>query len=328
MTTLALILTLQLGQYSSPVGEGVSVWLAHGPLNVLQSVEGIGGYCSLSGCTMGGGIRFAQSSGYALSIKSNVGIKLASEIGSGTLATIVSTATPDIFITANGNNFVFRASSTFDAPGAVAAAGLVSSSRNANPAVQCSGTGWYETAGDTAANIATRTPTAGSGAWIYDDTNNCNRMYQNGAWTTGCIMYAPAIGTTYFPSHFMMGWCGIGAACSEDVNFLGTMATSSSRGWDRYNVRRVACNWGVAGTGGTTGVVVQVYNLSTAAEICSCTLGACTTSAFTNLDCACTASLTDNQHDFAIRLKNTTDCTADPQYIACNVSGDAFIAQP
>lgn len=52
------------------------------------------------------------------------------------------------------------------------------------------GSSWWENLGQTAAALEAKTPTAGSGGLIYDDTNTCWRSYQNGAWQTGCIAVA------------------------------------------------------------------------------------------------------------------------------------------
>jgi hypothetical protein len=81
----------------------------------------------------------------------------------------------------------------FDVTGAITSNNVIQSSRNADVSFNTAGTGWFQSAGDTSANIATRVPTAGSGALIYDDTNNCWRAFQNGAWA-GCIATVASTG--------------------------------------------------------------------------------------------------------------------------------------
>lgn len=101
--------------------------------------------------------------------------------------------------------------------------------------------------------------------------------------------------------------------CGEDVNFTGAMKNIGG------TISRATCSWATAGVGGATGVVVQFYNVTGAAEVCSCTLGACTTAANSPLDCGCAAALTGtNAHAF--RLKNTTDCGTNPGNIVCTAT--------
>lgn len=116
------------------------------------------------------------------------------------------------------------------------------------------------------------------------------------------------------------GNSGSSGAASEDLNFLGPgYQRDSSATWTKVTVDMVACNWATEGTGGTTGVVVQVYDATDSAEICSCTLGACTTSARQPLSCACGGALVEEDAVLTLRLKSTTDCATNPTEVTCNV---------
>ncbi|MFZ5469471.1 MAG: hypothetical protein ACOZIN_08545 [Myxococcota bacterium] len=115
------------------------------------------------------------------------------------------------------------------------------------------------------------------------------------------------------------GRCGIGASCVTEANFLGPYRTSV---FTAFAAKSISCSWGTAGTGGTTGVVVELLDNTTPASVCTCTLGACTTSASTPLICGCAGSVGPNK-TLVMRLASTTDCTANPQEIHCNVMGTA-----
>lgn len=103
-------------------------------------------------------------------------------------------------------------------------------------------------------------------------------------------------------------------AVTEDSNFLGPFRSTTLTG----TFRNITCNWGVAGTGGTTGVVAQVYNATDGAELCACTLGACTTTALDSLSCSCGTAFAAAK-SYTLRIKGTTDCAVNPQVIFCNI---------
>lgn len=100
--------------------------------------------------------------------------------------------------------------------------------------------------------------------------------------------------------------------CAEDANFQGPLHNVAA------DATRVGCSWGTAGTGGTTGVVVQVYDVTGAASVCSCTLQACTAAAGTPANCSCTGTLSGS-NQYAVRLSSSTDCAGNPSNIVCTV---------
>jgi len=108
-------------------------------------------------------------------------------------------------------------------------------------------------------------------------------------------------------------------AASEDVNFLGPLVLRASR---TYYFADIGCSWDFAGTvGGGTGVVAEVYDVTASASVCSCTLGACATAALTPLTCACNVNYAPGAlSTLALRITSGTDCTLNPQRIACTLS--------
>ena len=170
-------------QSSSPIGEGVCVQLvaAFDPRTAVgQSVTGIGGYCSLSGCTLSGPLNFVRD-----------GIQLRFLNSSLTSRGISFNAADTASITYNSNTTIMATGTAvgvflLGAAGARFQGPTISLTGAATGNVVLTSTGWIEAAGDTAGNISTRVPTAGSGALIYDDTNMCWRTYQNGNWR-GCL---------------------------------------------------------------------------------------------------------------------------------------------
>lgn len=100
--------------------------------------------------------------------------------------------------------------------------------------------------------------------------------------------------------------------CGTDSNFIGAFkgATNSTNA-------ALSCSWGTTGSGGTTGVVGQVYDVTAGAEICHCTLGACNTAALVPLSCNCTGTYVAGNL-YVVRLTSATDCGTRPANIVCN----------
>lgn len=85
-------------------------------------------------------------------------------------------------LTAGGLDCASGSSGDCNFAGSIQGVAAIVTTRNALPAVYCAGTGWFESWGDTAANLYSRVPTANSGASIYDDTNTRWQDYENGQW--------------------------------------------------------------------------------------------------------------------------------------------------
>lgn len=105
-----------------------------------------------------------------------------------------------------------------------------------------------------------------------------------------------------------------GLAVAEDTNFVGPFRTVANTG----KMRNIAVSWAVTGTGGVTGVVAQVYNATGSVELCSCTLGACTTASGVPLVCDCNASFAAAT-TYVVRFTSATDCATNPQGPVVNV---------
>ncbi len=103
-------------------------------------------------------------------------------------------------------------------------------------------------------------------------------------------------------------------AAAETAHFLGPM-NSTSRGGTMGNI---SCNWSVTGVGGTTGVVVKIRNATDSSDLCSCTLGACTTTALDPLVCACNTAFVAAK-TYTVQLAAGTDCATNPSEVQCSV---------
>lgn len=145
-----------------------------------------------------------------------------------------------------------------------------------------------------------------AGAVQYDTTTTTVKYCNGSAWTEFGTSSQTRVGSFFAQSDET-------DTAPENANFRGAFYATGT-----LSVVRVACNWVTAGTGGTTGVVVRIVD-STPTEICSCTLGACTTAALSMMNCECSGSLTTNTN-YTVQLKDTTDCTANPIEVSCNVT--------
>lgn len=159
------------------------------------------------------------------------------------------------------------------------------------------------------------------GRLLFDSTNTQWRFCDGaGTWV---FLVPSASGGTY-PTRLAAanGFTAISSmtatAASEETNFLGTLLFSNNAGTPT-TTDQVSCNWETAGTGGTTGVVVRVFDVTASSSICTCTLGACTTASRAPLGCKCTGTMTAG-NQYAVRLSSATDCTVNPQNVVCNVA--------
>lgn len=131
-----------------------------------------------------------------------------------------------------------------------------------------------------------------------------------GAWNIGTSTGGPGSGAaagTWAPEE-------IGTA-TTGTNFLRPYQTVSNT----PKMRELSCSWSVAGSGGTTGVVGQVFDVTSSAELCSCTLGACTTTALSAVSCDCNSGAITAAHSYSFRFKSTSDCVSYPQNVSCSV---------
>lgn len=133
-----------------------------------------------------------------------------------------------------------------------------------------------------------------------------------GGWkATSIDLTAP---TVFWSS--MDAW-GSGEAAAEGANFIGPYVAKGIVPTPR--IFALSCSWGVVGTGGATGIVAEIYDVTAAASVCTCNLGACTTAIRTPKDCSCTNTPSGANHSFAVRFTTATDCTVNPGRVLCNV---------
>lgn len=108
--------------------------------------------------------------------------------------------------------------------------------------------------------------------------------------------------------------CLEAGACGEGTNFLGPYDTKTE-----HSSAVVACSSSTAGTGGATGVVVQLFDTTTTAAIGTCTVAACTAAAGAPGSCTITGTVPSGRR-LVLRLAATTDCTTNPTGLTCNVN--------
>lgn len=145
-------------------------------------------------------------------------------------------------------------------------------------------------------------PAVGEGTLQFDTTAKALKICR-----TTESGWAPVARTTFTAR------CAPTGACTEGTNFAGAYSTRTT-----YAEARVVCSPQVAGTGGTTGVVLQLWNESDLASIGTCTLGSCTAGAGAPLFCTITGAVPANRY-VTLRLTTGTDCTANPTGFVCNV---------
>lgn len=102
-----------------------------------------------------------------------------------------------------------------------------------------------------------------------------------------------------------------------NTNWLGPYRTGNTGS----TVRVAACNWQAAGTGGTTGVTLQIYNITDSVALCSLGSVACTTAARTPFTLAsCNGTAVAANKTYVVRV-SASDCTTQPTGTVCNIEG-------
>lgn len=303
------LILLLLAQVSSPMGEGVCLpmFAAVGSSErgeVMELLEGVGAYCSLSGCRLTGPLKIAVN-----------GNTLRLGVGSTAARTICFDAEScaQTLTYSSVGGFVF---SSGIQTGYVTAIGSITSASGGHitSADYTSTATYFKSTGVATGSLPTcNAGQAGSLEW---DTTRLEWARCNGA--TWSRVFTTQTSIPFTSSHYCgTGVCSNSTAFGSPTNFTPWDADSAL---SLIATQRVACNWGTAGVGGTTGVVVQVWDLTTASEVCSCTVGACTAAASADLSCVCGPIIIGTpSHNFTVRLKSTTDCATNPQFVSCGV---------
>lgn len=173
-----------------PPDEGVRPIVLISPYNAFESqafddsLDIVGGFIRRGGDTMNGPLLSASLKIYPFGIK-DTGYHGICVRGVSANATTCSGASFEadgtaVYIQNNGVGLmacnIGSGVCTFSS-GTSSVAFIASG--NAQAVFQATGTGWIESAGDTSANVQSRTPAAGTGAFLYDDTNLRWRLYEN-----------------------------------------------------------------------------------------------------------------------------------------------------
>ncbi len=158
--------------------------------------------------------------------------------------------------------------------------------------VYCDGSTWVALGGT---GVNSEPLTASLPLSLYDDGGTVNLT----------------ISTTGFATEAY--WSGNCDTCIVDTNFIGPVipSTTSTAG-------RIQCSWETTGTVGSTNATIQIYDVTAAAEVCSCTIGSCSIAARTPMSCLCGGTLLAGNQN-VLRFKTKGDCTVAPQVVACTV---------
>lgn len=268
-----------------------------------------------SGDTMGGPLRISSQATYLLNLGAP-GSTAARGICFNPAAGGTCTSTAGLTF-APSTNYLTMSAPTFVGAGGsqMLWSGQISNDVNTHPALLLSAQGLRITGKATASLPACNSGNKGS--FHFDTTTNKIQFCQNGsAWeqlggasTLGADAwhaYAPA--STAADGAFDATTAMLGAYYSQS-DVLGA-------------VRNVTCQYGTAGAngGGANAVKVGVYDVTAAADYCTCTLsGDCTADRTTPVRCDCGGSVMTAAHSYVVYLHGDTDCGTNPGLIACNV---------
>lgn len=333
---MSLLTLLVLAQVSSPIGEGFSFSLT-GMIDprtqVGMSVEGIGGYCSLSGCRLTG--NFTVVNGKYIDVTGGPIYSATGFLRSPALSTntgvLFSGLTTLIYSNGNAlaefNSGTGRLTEFFGITSSVD----VTAQANAGAAFSATGTGWLQEAGDTTANIFTRNPGNGNGALLYDDTVkgwrarendlNWNRVltFNGDGGFAGNGINGDAVQYVHVGDFYINGVAAEGVNMMRSSHTVGATKSACKLAW---TVVQVICYWDTAGTGGGANVIVELSDGTTTTSL---TEGLCTTAAFTVLDASGgTANNALVAGTINMQIKNTTNCTVNPTNIHCGVDMYCF----
>lgn len=116
---------------------------------------------------------------------------------------------------------------------------------------------------------------------------------------------------------------GIILPCQKGVPFISASSFSGPSnnpdgGFYDFSVS-ITCGQQVVGSGGTTGIVMRIDDKTASTTLCTCTIGACNTSALLSETCACAGGLTPG-HTYALVMDNTSDCTNYPGAMVCSAN--------
>lgn len=104
-----------------------------------------------------------------------------------------------------------------------------------------------------------------------------------------------------------------GAPVTTGTNYVGAFASSLFAG----KVGKVTCSSAVAGTV-TGSLVIKIVDVDATSDLCSCTLGACSTVAGAPLTCSCASAAMVAGHRYAFQLSSSSTCSAtNPQAMVC-----------
>lgn len=144
-------------------------------------------------------------------------------------------------------------------------------------------------------------------------TDQAAWYYCNGTSWTKLASGSPI--TNYYETYAAVCPAADTTGCqAEETNFYGPLRMTGGES----SGCRVTCNWLTPGTGGSTGVVAAIYGVAEAADMCTCTLGACNTAKGTAVSCSCNATLVSGR-TYQLQFDSTTDCTGNPSETHCNV---------
>jgi hypothetical protein len=266
-----------------------SSWVAVGNAAGASSAD----TCTGPSCAIGAvGI---STDGGILSLGGGFGVS----VPSGTYVCL-DYPTCNVRISSQTGNLVFTTTNGASKLAIDSASGRVSTNFGFTSAEDVTATTFLKSIGVASGSLPTCNAGA-AGSLEYDTTLTCFRICNGTAWSV-CVQPASYINNYWSTTCF--------GVCGEDVNMQGGIRSLGG------TTNRVVCSWGTAGTGGSTGVVVKIRDVTAASNLCTCTIGACTIAAGTPTVCTCTATYTLN-NIVSMQLDGTTDCAGNPSNIVC-----------
>lgn len=203
-------------------------------------------------------------------------------------------------------DWAFTGGNTVSGSQTIAWSGRVALSRSTFPALHVTGAGGAQFTGVATGSLPACTGTQ-DGGLEYDTTTKTYKWCNSSSWQSFA-----ASGSSTWAAPWMSRSVG-SAAITEDNPFHGRYTPQIST-----KTTIVNCSIETAGSGGSTGVVVGIYNDTTDLLLCSCNIGSCSTDG-TASACTCSGTMTADQ-EYYVKLTTATDCATNPAIMYCTVA--------
>ncbi len=209
--------------------------------------------------------------------------------------------------TPSTSDWAFTGGNTVSGSQTLSWSGRAALSRSTFPALHVTGAGSAQFTGVATGSLATCSGGTGAGGLAYDTTTSTFKWCNGSSWQT---VGTGVTGTWGAP------WLSrsVGsAAITEDDPFHGRYTPQVST-----KTTVVNCSIETAGSGGSTGILVGIYDDTTDVLLCSCNIGSCSTDG-TAAACTCAGTMTADR-EYYVKLTTATDCATNPAIMYCTVA--------